>query len=1074
MLLEAAEDWRSLAAALQAAGDATDDPHRRAAYLYRAGRLFADRVDDDGASRACLGHALLADPAFRPARWLLRTVSTPGDSTDASIYREEAKHAEGRSERAWGLFAAAEAAGPGSTARRDLQRILSESPDHTGALSALEVHCVAEGDEEGLTNIYLRALEGTPTPTKARVAARAAVLLGRAGKNARALEVLRRIRKMEVSGRPMRACARLALRLGDADLALELLEGLTEAEDAAERARLESAAGRPADALPVLLGVLEANPKALGVAARAATMAQQVGDAEAMLTAYAAIARNASRPPLAAAYGSWTGMQLQGAGKDAEALEFWRIALEARPGSEAALNGVVRGLVANGDIDGLCDGLAAAAPERLAEALADAGDPARAAKVLAEAIDGFDSEARKLAGQVVLEQLHEDAEDWQSAYEVLVVRREMCSDPRVLVLADQKIRFILAEHLAQTDAAWNLYQQLHEESPTDRGVTEALARIAGARGEITLAIGYLRELAETAEAPEDAARYQRRVGEVYERAGQGADARQAYFDALDHLPTDTEALDGLKRLAEGEEDWAGLVSVLHRESGITEGEAKVELLRRIAHVNEDKIGDPAVAMDSWRALIELAPQDREGLEHLLKLSEAQGKWEVFVDTGDALAQILQGSDRGALYRRVGIACEDHLGRDDAAVFYQKAVAVSPPDYVAARRLEGLARSRADWPSAVRALALQAQAQIGEEERVGALLSAAMIEVEARHDREAAAKFYQQILELQQNHEPALRFMSSHLFETGRFDEAMPICQRLEPVVERGQDLDDFDTRMELSSFYFYFAEMLRRQADHAEALPRYERALELNPTHLPSLEAVGPLYTESEQWKQAERVYRSLLQLSGGHGDRQKVASTYTALGLVERQLSNVEKAYKRFNKALELHPNHVGALKGMALVLEDRSDWSNLLNVYNNIIYHATVPEDVIDAYMTKGRILDVYMQRQDKAGQHYQRSLDFDPQQPVAYLRLAELALRRDAHREAGQLAEKALQLDEDLVLPHRAVLLLVRAAAWLDAGRNSEAERCLREAIALDRSLSEELGPEPLADPEKLKEVVGGRIT
>ena len=43
-----------------------------------------------------------------------------------------------------------------------------------------------------------------------------------------------------------------------------------------------------------------------------------------------------------------------------------------------------------------------------------------------------------------------------------------------------------------------------------------------------------------------------------------------------------------------------------------------------------------------------------------------------------------------------------------------------------------------------------------------------------------------------------------LIEHGRFDEALPICERLEPSVEKDQDLDDFDTRMEVASFFFGF------------------------------------------------------------------------------------------------------------------------------------------------------------------------------------------------------------------------------------------------------------------------------
>jgi tetratricopeptide (TPR) repeat protein len=316
-------------------------------------------------------------------------------------------------------------------------------------------------------------------------------------------------------------------------------------------------------------------------------------------------------------------------------------------------------------------------------------------------------------------------------------------------------------------------------------------------------------------------------------------------------------------------------------------------------------------------------------------------------------------------------------------------------------------------------------------------------------------------------------MASHLFEAGRFDEALPICERLEPIVENGQDLDDFDTRMELASFYFYMGEMLRLQLEEERAVPRYERALALNSTHLATLEAVGPLYISLERWPEAQKVYRQLLQLSGGQGNREKVADTYTSLGIVEHALGNDAKAQKRFTKALELHPNHVPALKGMAMVLEGQGTWSSLLNVYNNIICHATDADDVKSAYMTKGRILDEHMQRQDKAAQHYQRSLDFEPDQPVAYLRLAELAMRRDAYQEAGALATRALGLDPYLVDEVRPLLLAAKAAGLQDAGKSEEAEAAVNEATGLDAEFGQAAGPTPLRDLEALRQAIKERL-
>jgi tetratricopeptide (TPR) repeat protein len=839
-------------------------------------------------------------------------------------------------------------------------------------------------------------------------------------------------------------------------------------------------AGRIEEALPLLMDLLSTAEGTVGVAARASSVAQQLGDSKSMIKAYGAIAHHAKSDPLRLGYASWTAMQLQAVGRQVEALEYWLVARELRPDSSVALEGAVRGTVQRREPQKVRALFAESRPDAatlLADALVAAGDHDGAVDVLqdhAEAMQrsGAPAEAR-MGVYVEIERMRCEVEDWQGAYDALVERRELCRNAQVRAEADAARRWLLSQKLADTDAAWDMYRQLHEDAPYDRQVTDALARIAGVRGEVAVAIGYLDELAESAGDEAEAARYRCRIGQVQEQAKNAAGARQAYLDALDHVPDDREALDGLRRLAEQAKDWPGLIAVLQREATSAKVARQIELRRQIAQVTENEIGDRRVAMDAWRALLEIDPGDREALTHQLALAEALGEWQVFVETGDQLVQQLTSRERATLLRKMGMVCQDRLSRNDAVRYYEQAVAIKPPDHEAALRLEGLARNRADWPGVVRALRLQSDADVDVDKRIEALVKAARIEVEALHDKEAGAACYAQLLELRPDHEGALRFMAVFLYDSRRFDEALPICERLEPMLQEVDELDDFDSRMDLSTFFFFFGEILRNRGQDEKALPRYEKALELNPSHLPSLEAVGPLYVTSRQWSKAEKVFRQLLQLSGGQGEKARVAGMYTSLGLVERELGNPDKAYKRFSKALEIYPNHVGALKGMALILEDRKDWSNLLNVYNNVIYHATVPEDVVDAYMTKGRILDDQMQRQDKAAQHYQRTLDLDPNQPAAYLRLAELAMRRDAFGEAGELAERALQLDSDRVQALRPLLLVLRAAAWHSAGRTPEAERCLRESRMLDPELMKALGDLPLQDLERMRRVIKERL-
>ncbi len=1080
MLLEHEGDYRALADQLRAAGEACDGNQQRASYLYRAARLYVDRLHHREAAAEVLGLAIESDPGFLPAHWLLAGVRGSGEGADPSgLYRDRADRALTPGARNWNRFAASVLSGSLEQRKTDLGAILTETPDHPGALALLEVHCLAEGDLPRLVTLYRGALEGTPTTAKARLAVRVADLMADQDRAVDAQGVLTELAGWDVLERPLRAASRVAGAIGARQLALDLLAPLNDLEDRVERARLRGLHGEPRGAIAEMMVLLAEGVDPAGIGARAAAAAERAGEADTKIRAQQAIADGSGAVALRAAYGTWTAMTLELAGRPTEALVYWRHALSARPQSPTAFDGVERGLMAAGDADGLVDLYASGRPDDtvgLADVLCRAGHDARATEVLTEALSTLPGDApvaQQLPLLVRLELTSQADDAWQTTYEALAARRALSSDPSQIETIDRKRRWLLAEKLGDTEAAWDLYQQLHADAPDDRDVTESLARIAGARGDTALGIGYLKELADSASDAVEAARTQRRIGEVYEAAGDPASARQAYLDALDHVPDDAEALAGLKRLARGSEDWPALVAVLQREAGLSEGERLVQLRRDLAQITETHLGDPAVAMDAWRAVLDLEPTDHEALARLGELSSVTGEWGVFVEVGPRLAELLPWPDKAVVLRRVGIACQEKLQRDDAIRYFEAAVAEAPPDWVAIQRLVQLYRARADWASAVRVLQLAGVAQIDLDQQVDALVHAARIEVEARHDREAAAHVYRQVLHLQPEHEGALRFMATHLYESGAHAEALPLAEQLAEGVEVGQDLDDFDTRMELATFHFYLGEMTRSARGETKSMEHYERALQLNPTHLASLQAIGPIFTQAKEWKKAEAVYRQLLQLSGGQGDRQEVAQTYTQLGLVERELGNQEKAYKRFNKALELHPNDVGALKGMALILEDLQDWSNLLNVYNNIIYHATVPDDVMHAYMTKGRILDDHMQRQDKAAQHYQRSLDFDANQPLAYVRLAELSLRREAFDEAGEVVDRALRIDHPVIADVRPLLMVVRAATLQHAGKDEDAQVTIAGALDLDPSLSAALGDAPLTDLEAIGQLLRDRM-
>lgn len=1008
------------AAALLEGEAAAAPPEDAADLLYRAALLrwvAAEGDVGDGAAEvvALLDRALALNPGHSDAGVLL--------SNAAGADRPE-------------LIAAA-----GGAVAAGVAMLSGETPElSAGPLAA--IHAARVGDVGAWSSLVGRSGEPGAAVWRAELAAGAS-------------EVVSLLAGADTAGAPWaaavglahragahREAARFAAAGGDAglrDLVWQLrLAGADGFEDAVDRL----AVGQPAAA-----------------AHEAAVAARSEGGAR-RAEAEETLARSAQGDPARAMHARAAALAWREAGDPGRALAAWDLVREARPAGREAWDAMVDAARAVGEGD-----LIVSLGERGAPVDADELARCRAELLLVTGQPGaVDAWALACTSGALFDQLGWEVAlgelgAWSELFSALTQRAGSTTSGDERARIESLRRWILAEKLAETEEAWTLYQLLHGEDPSDRDVTERLARIAGARGETDLAVGYLTELAESAPGAADAARCHRRIAEAWLAVGDDAYASQAYYNALDAQPDDVAALGGLRGIALRAEDWGTLLSVMKRQASLVSGADRASALREVAELTEAHVGSPGAAVDAWRTAAEADPEDLTAWRRVLDLAEHSGEHEAFLEAAGGVEPRMDGAERSLVLRRMGGACEA-LGRsEDAVHYYEQAVAAEVPDLDAAGRLEALYRETYDWSGVSRALAVQARFASDSELRMAAWLEAARIEREQRHDREAASRLYEEALSVDPHCFPALWFQCIWLFESGRSGEALPLFAAVEPRLAEELEAGGEDAPIAVASFLYRYAELLRGSGREEEALQRYLGALEHVPVHLPSLEAAGPLLVDRREWEKASEVWRTLLQITGGVGDPQKRAQVHTMLGLVDQAQGRSEQAFKRFTRALEAFPNHVPALRGLAAELESREDWNALLSVYNAVIYHATAPQDVIDAYMIKGRVLDEQMGRPDKAVQHYERSLAFEGRQPVACLRLAELALRRGAWDDALSYAARGVDIATELPST-LAELHVARGLALSGLDEYAGATQAL--ALAREANPALELGDDPLRDP------------
>ena len=1059
-------DPAALAEGLATMSQALPNPRERIDAAYRGARILVDVCGDPGRARPLLQRCVELDPHCGAALSLLRfTCGLTGDW--AAVYdlrRIEAAQAE-PGEHMWHLLAAAQATSfvDGLDPQTVALEIIGEQKDHSGALAALERAALDSADAHRLVGVYRRMRSADEDPgARTAYSVRLADIASTARDRQLAIRSITRVLEASVGPRPYAVMARLAVELE----AWALAEAALHAHgDTVGLARLLEATSDDQKRIAASWrSIAKKDPENVEAHGGLERSLSRMGSREGLAETHGALARYEKDTTISTMHALLAGHLFENEDVPESALEYYGRAFEQSPYRGKAFDALVRIRGERGEsqiIGELFGTLNIEDPLARADAMHDAGAHDVALQIYTEAVAAIPETpgAQDLPILVRYEQALATSEQWPEVFEVLSRRHAVSVNDSEGVLIEAKRRWVLSERMADSDEAWNFYRALHEEQPEDRDVLENLARIAGARGERELAIQFLDGLSNIAPTADDAARYQRRIAEVHLANGASTDARASYLRALDHLPEDLDSMTGLKVLAREEEDWQALVGILSREAQIKQGADLEALVREIAELWEVKLEDGAVAIDAWRRVLELVPSDQTALQHLVDLAAAHGDWASFIDDGRALVHYLDGKSRSDLLAQMGRAAMQHLRREDEAIrLLDEASTGSPPNLQAAEDLEQIHAARGSWDLVVECTLRRARGSEGDE-AVSLYLQAARSRRDHLRDRKGAAAAYEEALSISEDQPEALQYLGYYRFENNDLTGSVFYFERIEKL-DVDVDLEDFDVQMEQALYYFRFGEALRRLDRRDESIRRYEQALDLNASHLPTLEAVGPLYVDTMDWESASRVFRQILQLTGGQGDPDRLARVYSCLGTVEHAQGNTEKAVRRYKKALELQPNDIGALRGYSCVLYAQKDWNNLLNTYNNIIYHAKEKVAFIDAYLMKGFVLDVHMSLADKAAQHYEKSLSFDASHPVALLRLAELALRKDDWDRALSYAGRALSVGGEATDVVRGQLMLIQAISYVATDRPEEGQAALESAQTLSPG-AKEMGQAGIGD-------------
>ena len=470
-------------------------------------------------------------------------------------------------------------------------------------------------------------------------------------------------------------------------------------------------------------------------------------------------------------------------------------------------------------------------------------------------------------------------------------------------------------------AAW---KQRLEDDPVDDMALEALDRLYERAGDWRNLVETLRVRERQANDTDVRKAFMTRIAEtVAEKIGDTDEAILAYRAVLDDFGAEQSVLAALAKLYEKAEKWPDLAETLEAELGVAT--ERVALLTRLGDVRRKRLGDAALALDSYREALTLDPEATAAKTALEELLEDEN---VRRDVAEVLRPLYEGSnDDQKLLRVLDIQIEHESNLDARLELLAKAASLAEPapafGYASrgltesageaslpawVNRVEELATKTGRWDDLVKLYRDVVPDVTDEEKQLELTLRIAVLARDELKDDTLSIEFFKKALELRPEEARALDALETLYEKNGDHEALLDILKRKTEAAP-----SDADKRVLLYKQAKVADEKL---ADRDRSIGFYEQILEVS-MDPPAVQQLERLYAGSSRWADLVALHERELGADGTAQARK--ADLHHALGRIhEKELSEIDRAFDEYEGALAEDAAHAKTIEALeALMLE-------------------------------------------------------------------------------------------------------------------------------------------------------------
>ena len=354
----------------------------------------------------------------------------------------------------------------------------------------------------------------------------------------------------------------------------------------------------------------------------------------------------------------------------------------------------------------------------------------------------------------------------------------------------------------------------------------------------------------------------------------------------------------------------------------TSAQEKLHIIKRIAGLLQNQIGDFAKAIPYWEKFIKHVPGDEQALDSLLVAYEKVGRMEELANVLDlkVKAQAQDPAAQVETLRRLARLAGGELHQSSRAEnAWEALLKIQPADREALEALSAIASDMGDHATLTGLLQRRmAIAENPADATALALERARIFEEELKEPPEAIAALEQIINEMDSANVAAHTALR-------RVAESVEDWPRVVAVAERHLALTTEPKERVARGLEIGWL-CRERLADARKAMLAFERVLEIDPEQSDALSDLAALYTEAGDGERLIAIDEKLLALTKEPEERR--ALMFTMAQAAEHMLKEPRRAFELYRRAYHEQPDEttLGKLEGTAEVY---ALWEDLISVY-------------------------------------------------------------------------------------------------------------------------------------------------